>query len=48
MRVSNSLDPDKAWQNVGTDLGLNYMRWLSAGVTRSDREIDNSIPNTET
>ena len=36
MRVSNSFVPDKARLNVGPDMGLNYLRWLSAGDKSSE------------
>ena len=34
IRVSNSLDPDQAGQNVGPDLGPNCLQRLSADDTR--------------
>ena len=33
IRVSNSLDPDQARQNVGPDLGSNCLQRLSADIT---------------
>ena len=35
--MSNSLDPDQARHNVGTDLGPNYLQRLSAEHTRRQR-----------
>ena len=35
IRVSNSLDPDQAQQNVGPDLGPNCLQRLSADDTGS-------------
>ena len=37
MRVSNSLDPDKARQFVGPDLGQNCSERLSADYSSSQR-----------
>ena len=34
IRVSNSLDPDQARQNVGPDMGPNCLQRLSADDTR--------------
>ena len=34
IRVSNSLDPDQALQNVGPDLGANCLQKSSADDTR--------------
>ena len=36
-RVSNSLDPNQARQNVGPDLGPNRLQGLSAGDTSRQR-----------
>ena len=35
--MSNSLDPDQARQNVGPDLGPNYLQKLSADDTSRQR-----------
>ena len=35
IRVSNSLDPDQAQQNVGPDLGPNCLQGLSADIKMS-------------
>ena len=37
IRVSNSLDPDQARQNVGPDLGPNFLQRLSADDTSWQR-----------
>ena len=42
IRVSNSLDPDQARQNVGPDLGPNCLQMLSADATSRQRISKNS------
>ena len=41
IRVSNSLDPDQARQNVGPDLGPNCMQRLSADDTGRQKAMRN-------
>ena len=41
IRVSNSLDPDQAQQNVGPDLGPNCLQMLSADATSRHRVSNN-------
>ena len=47
IRVSNSLDPDQARQNVGPDLGLNCLQRLSADDTSRQRDKRSIFAGTE-
>ena len=44
IRVSNSLDPDQARQNVGPDLGTNCLKSWSADDTEAGKELIYKVP----
>ena len=46
--MSNSLDPDQAGHFVGPDLGLNFLRRLSANNTSRQNNYGDSINYTAT